>query len=179
MADIQSKFGFGAKKDSDDIETPKELYELLNKEFEFDHDPCPLHGKDNPEVPNGLKSDWGKSNFVNPPFSKIKAFLKKAKKERKKGKKSVFLIPARTSSKYWHKHVFPHAREVRYFKGPLKFPGYVRGTPFPVSLVVFDPETKSKKDILEQNGQYSWTTIKNHPYVITEQKSDGTTVNYF
>ena len=45
----------------------------LNKEFNFDYDPCPLHGR------GGLEGDWGKRNYINPPYSrKLKdAFVKK------------------------------------------------------------------------------------------------------
>jgi len=50
---------------SDNWATPKEFYNQLNKEFNFDFDPCPLHS-----TFDGLKTEWGKVNFVNPPYSK-------------------------------------------------------------------------------------------------------------
>jgi len=37
-----------------DWETPKAVYQTLDAEFGFDHDPCPT----NPKV-DGLKSEWG------------------------------------------------------------------------------------------------------------------------
>ena len=60
---------------SDNWETPKELYNSLNAEFDFDFDPCPINCKSF----DGLEIDWGKSNFVNPPYSqKLKElFVKK------------------------------------------------------------------------------------------------------
>lgn len=42
---------------SDNWKTPSEFYDLLNKEFGFYFDPCPLNP--NPDV-DGLKIDWGK-----------------------------------------------------------------------------------------------------------------------
>lgn len=55
---------------SDNWETPKELYDKLNDEFHFDFDPCPINlGEITPDK-DGLKIDWGKSNFINPPYSR-------------------------------------------------------------------------------------------------------------
>jgi len=52
-------------KTSDHWETPDKLYNELNKIFHFDFDPCPLHADF-----DGLTIDWGKMNFVNPPYSR-------------------------------------------------------------------------------------------------------------
>lgn len=49
----------------DNWATPKEVYDQLNNEFHFDYDPCPL----NFEV-DGLTCEWGKCNYVNPPYSR-------------------------------------------------------------------------------------------------------------
>ena len=66
---------FGSKI-TDDWCTPKELYDSLNYEFNFDFDPCPYHS-----TFNGLEVEWGKRCFVNPPYSKVKEFLVKAWEE--------------------------------------------------------------------------------------------------
>ena len=65
----------------DNWATPKEVYDKLNGEFNFDFDPCPLNFKE-----DGTKTKWGKSNFINPPYSrKLKeAFIRKAFEESKK-----------------------------------------------------------------------------------------------
>jgi len=47
--------------------TPPDMYQKLNDEFHFDFDPCPYP---RPENYNGIWADWGKSNYVNPPFRK-------------------------------------------------------------------------------------------------------------
>ena len=67
----------------DDWKTPDDLLQNLNKEFNFDFDPCPLYCTEF----DGLKIDWGKSNFINPPYSrKLKeAFIHKAYNESLKG----------------------------------------------------------------------------------------------
>ncbi len=48
--------------------TPPQLYAELDAEFSFDFDPCP-----HPVPPgfDGLTCEWGKSNYVNPPFGSI------------------------------------------------------------------------------------------------------------
>lgn len=147
------KFGFGKK--SDDIDTPPELYKLLNEEFNFDHDPCP---RDFEVDALHKDTEWGQRNYVNPPFSRIKPFIKKAIKESKKGKMSVILMPARTGAKYWHKKVYPYAREIRHFKGGFKFPGYKRITPFHVSLVVI-PANATKKNVSVSKEKYNWVSV--------------------
>ena len=83
----------------DNYATPPELYNELNKEFNFNFDPCPYNEGD--IINDGLKIDWGKSNFVNPPYSqKLKEqFIIKGIEEMKKGNVSVFLIPVSTSTK--------------------------------------------------------------------------------
>ena len=70
--------------------TPPELFEQLNKEFEFDFDPCPYP---RPDDFDGLQAEWGESNYVNPPFNGPTAWIKKAIKEHKKGKRVVFVFP--------------------------------------------------------------------------------------
>ena len=80
--------------------TPADLMAEMQAEFEFDYDPCPF-----PKPPNydGLKSEWGQSNYVNPPFGSYEdedgkkkgptAWARKAIEEHKKGKRVVFLYP--------------------------------------------------------------------------------------
>jgi hypothetical protein len=80
--------------------TPPELFVELNKQFEFDFDPCPFP---KPDDFDGLKAEWGESNYVNPPFGSYTdelnkkkgptAWAKKAVKEFKKGKRVVLVYP--------------------------------------------------------------------------------------
>ena len=75
---------------------PPEIYGPLNKEFGFDFDPCPY-----PFLEDGITKDWGKVNWVNPPFRRADAmnghgptaFVRKAIEEQKKGKTSVLILP--------------------------------------------------------------------------------------
>lgn len=101
----------------DNWATPKNVYDELDKEFNFDFDPCPLNFKE-----DGLLIDWGERNFINPPYSrKLKeAFIRKAFNESKKGKLCVMLLPVSTSSKIFHEIIY-HNAEIRFWKGRINF----------------------------------------------------------
>ena len=81
--------------------TPPELMEKVIEELGSDFfDPAPFP---KPEDYNGLESEWGEKNYVNPPFGGFKnkgkrmpgvtAWARKAIAEFKKGKKVVFVFP--------------------------------------------------------------------------------------
>lgn len=114
--DIKTIELFQSKK-TDDWQTPKELFNLLNKEFNFDFDPCPFQS-----IFDGLKCNWGKRNYINPPYSKVKEFLKKSHLELKNGNAelNVFLVFANTDTKWFHDYCYNKA-ELRFLKGRLKF----------------------------------------------------------
>lgn len=101
--------------------TPPELYDKLNERFNFDFDPCPYN--EGEIIKDGLKIDWGRSNFINPPYSrKLKeAFIKKGIEEYRKGKLCVFLIPVSTSTKLFHDYILPNATSIEFLRGRVKF----------------------------------------------------------
>lgn len=71
--------------------TPPEYLATLQEEFQFDFDPCP-HPR--PDDFDGLMIDWGKSNWVNPPFTGgVTAWINKAISERTRGNLSVVILP--------------------------------------------------------------------------------------
>lgn len=109
------------RKDSDNWITPKKIYDPLNAEFGFDFDPSPFNPGE--ILVDGLVVDWGKVNFVNPPYSPElkKAFILKAVEEKKKGNTSVLLIPVSTSTKLFHDIILPNAEEIRIVKGRISF----------------------------------------------------------
>jgi site-specific DNA-methyltransferase (adenine-specific) len=111
---------------SDNWETPKSLYDELNKEFDFDFDPCPICFEEIKPENDGLLIDWGKRNYINPPYSrKLKdAFVKKAIEESKKGKLCVMLLPVSTSTILFHDFIKPNAKEIRFLRGRVKFIGF-------------------------------------------------------
>lgn len=76
--------------------TPLELYHDLDLEFKFDFDPCPY-----PKTIDSLKMNWGKMNYVNPPFKKedggTAPFVHKAIEESKKGNSSFIVFNCRST----------------------------------------------------------------------------------
>jgi hypothetical protein len=129
----------------DDYGTPQKFYDELNAEFQFmwdfaaDKHTCKTpgyYGPDhkNPKYRNALTQSWlqqtggGIPGFLNPPYTKIYVFLKKAMQEAKLGQVTVALIPTRTDTKYWHEFVWDRKKhkprpgvEIRFPKGRLKF----------------------------------------------------------
>lgn len=124
--------------------TPQQFYDELNKEFNFNLDPC-SDGKNNKcerfftKKQDGLKQNWGGSRvFCNPPYgSEIKKWVEKAYREGTKDNTLVvLLIPARTDTKYFHDYILNRS-EIRFVKGRLKFGNGKQSSPFPSMLVIF------------------------------------------
>lgn len=114
--------------------TPTLFYEELNKEFHFDFDPCPLGGdKDGRST---LFCSWkGKRVFCNPPYGpQIPDFLRRWNE----AVLAVFLVPARTDTKWFHEIALPHAKEIRFIRGRLKFGGSTNPAPFPSMVLIFE-----------------------------------------
>ena len=89
LAPEENKFHRGNGADSKHYWlTPPALYAQLDAEFHFDFDPCPY-----PLPPgfDGLTCEWGRSNYVNPPFGSIMHQGPNDKKPRKKGAYTVRL----------------------------------------------------------------------------------------
>lgn len=107
----------------DNWKTPSDFYNKLNKEFNFNFDPCPLNH--NISLWNGLEIEWKERNFINPPYSrKLKeAFINKAYQESLKGKLCVMLLPVSTSTKIFHEIILPNAK-IKFIKGRIKFEGH-------------------------------------------------------
>jgi hypothetical protein len=138
---------------NDDVETPREFYDILNKEFSFDHDPCPLGGIN---LCDGLSQNWGKRNYVNPPYSDIKPWIVKAIIEMKERQNmSVFLIPARFNTDYWFDLIWPNATEIRFIKAGIIFKNYNRPLPVALCLVLFEPNKKPLNRVCS-SGAYTF-----------------------
>ena len=127
---------------TDQWSTPNELFNTLNKEFQFTLDPCAT--KENAKCKkyytkkeNGLIQDWSNEIvFMNPPYGReIKHWIKKAYEESLKGAIVVCLVPARTDTIYWHNYCLKG--KVKFIKGRLKFGNSKNSAPFPSAIVVF------------------------------------------
>lgn len=114
--------------------TPVGVLADLDAEFHFNFDPCPMG-----RTQDGLASiftQWqGKRVFCNPPYGPgVGKWLERGLE----ADVAVFLIPARTDTRWFHEIVLPKAKEIRFIKGRLKFGDAVKQAPFPSMLVIFE-----------------------------------------
>jgi len=124
-----SDFALSHISQSDSWATPPALYAVLDKEFHFTDDPCPLEGS------GGLDREWGLVVFMNPPYSKPAPWCEKAYRESLKGKTIVGLLRGDTSTRWFHDWVLPFA-DLRFIKGRVKFGGCGRPAPFPSIIAI-------------------------------------------
>jgi site-specific DNA-methyltransferase (adenine-specific) len=138
-----NKVMYSSKKQ--DWETPQDLFNKLDKEFNFTLDPCANDKNHKCKKyytikDNGLKQSWkGETVFCNPPYGReIKKWVKKCYEESKNNDtKIVMLIPARTDTKYFHDYIY-HKAKLRFIKGRLKFSNSKNSAPFPSMLVIYN-----------------------------------------
>ena len=107
---------------SDDWVTPHDIFQRLNKEFNFNLDPCASHENHKCDTyytvdNDGLSQSWGGYRvFCNPPYSEINKWVEKAYREsRQDNTLIVLLIPARTDTRYFHNFIYQRA-EIRFVK---------------------------------------------------------------
>lgn len=129
-----------------DWETPFELFDALNAEFNFTTDVCATSENTKckrwftPEV-DGLKQKWDGVCWMNPPFRTMLPWIKKALAEsQENGATVVCLLPARTNTNWWHDYCM--RGEIRFLRGRPKFNGAKHGLPQPLAIVIFRPKTK-------------------------------------
>lgn len=179
------------------VVTPQWIIDFCEKTFniKFDHDPCPVDqlNKEGEFVDSLLKeSEWGKTNFVNPPYvstpkmnNGIKGFLTKALEEFKKKKSSVFLIPY-TQSKYFMEKVWPNYDKivilpngfVRFLhKNKTKYKNFF---PRPLCIVFFNGEKQrssnnTRMELIEvDNGDKKKQAIIFHKIYDNKRKHNST-----
>ena len=125
-------------------ETPKDLFDKLNKEFHFALDVCatPENAKCEEfytKEQDGLKQPWKGTVWCNPPYGRqIGEWVRRAFLASVSGSTVVMLLPARTDTKWFHEYIYGKA-EIRFIRGRLKFGGSKNSAPFPSMVVVFMP----------------------------------------
>src|SRR5215510_6073309 len=108
---------------SDRWATPCEVKDALYAEFALNFDPCPLDGTTNGLAPPFCRWD-GKRVFCNPPYGPtITEWLRRSFE----AEIAVYLLPARTDTRWFHGLCLPYAQEIRFLKGRLKFGGSPTG----------------------------------------------------
>ena len=129
---------------TDEWETPKELFDKLNKEFHFTLDVCATaenakcHRYYTKEQ-NGLRRCWKGRAFMNPPYGReIVTWVQRAwlAVETMESECVVCLLPARPDTQ-WFKDYCWKAREIRFLTGRIKFGDSTQSAPFPSMIVIF------------------------------------------
>ena len=132
-------------------ETPQNLFDELNREFNFTLDVCaiPENAKCKeyytPQV-DGLSQPWFGSVWCNPPYGRtIGLWVRRGFLAAKTGnaKTVVMLLPARTDTKWFHDYIYNHA-EIRFLRGRLKFGDSKNSAPFPSMIVIFRNGVKAE-----------------------------------
>lgn len=109
--------------DSDLWQTPQDLFDKLDEEFNFKYDVC-QNGT------NGLKpylGDYFTTEykdcicFMNPPYSKPNKFIERAIELVRNNVTTVCLLKSDTSTKIFHRLYYDLKFEVRFIKGRIKF----------------------------------------------------------
>lgn len=128
-----------------DWATPKELFDELNKEFNFTLDVCASDWNTKcekyfSENDNGLNKSWeNEVCFMNPPYGKVlNEWMKKAYQESLKGAIVVCLVPSATDTLWWHEYAMKG--EIRFLRGRPRFltkEGTWQQTFSPSVIVVF------------------------------------------
>lgn len=137
------------RPDGAEWETPQAFFDKLDEEFQFTLDACA--SKDNHKVDHyftkqqdSLKQKWTGVVWCNPPYGKeIGKWLEKGRESAQGGCTVVFLIHARTDTRWFHQHVYNVADEIRFVKGRLKFThkdGTYQSAPFPSMVVIYQPK---------------------------------------
>ena len=93
------------------------------------------------ETFDSLCRDWNMDFFMNPPYSKVEKFMKKAYYEHKAyNVNALILVYAKTDTKWWHSYVENKA-EVHFIKGRIKFflNGYEtkNSAPYPSCWIIY------------------------------------------
>ena len=124
-------------------ETPPDLFDSLNKEFQFTLDPCSTDEnakcqKHYTKKQNGLLQDWsGETVFCNPPYGReMVNWIRKCYDHFVGGGTAILLIPARTDTQAFHEYIYGKA-EIRFIRGRIRFVGSKWNAPFPSMIVIY------------------------------------------
>lgn len=118
------------KISSDNYRTPEWLMSLFIGWF----DPCPLNPKPNID---GLKVEWRRRTYVNPPYSNPFPWIQKAILENRKGKTIVLLLKLDCSTK-WFRDLIEADAHILFINERVKFNG--SPPPFPNMLAILEGE---------------------------------------
>jgi len=120
--------------------TPKSLLALLDGEFHFDYDPAQIgwDGSWDTSIENEAW-EWGQRNYVNPPYNNPVVWIEKALVERDRGKLTVFLLMANTTTR-WFSRLWAEANEIRFIYPRVNYGDNKSSAPWGSIIAVIRPE---------------------------------------
>jgi transcriptional regulator with XRE-family HTH domain len=160
----RSYWGQGDKDDRDSRFTPHDFMESIYAAFgAIDTDPCgnllsPVVAQRRillSEGGDGLTQDWsGRLAFVNPPFSELLKWLRRAHEQWRAGKIQtvVCLVPVRTDSTWFHEVLSADA-DIYLLRGRVRFldaRGRGQHTPFSLMVLTLGATAVQKARYAEQ-----------------------------
>lgn len=91
---------------------------------------------------NALEQPWnlGGWNWLNPPFSDLSPWARKAFNEAQRGARTAMLVPAGVGANWWRDHVHGKAR-ILLLNGRITFVGHKQPYPKDCALLLYAPET--------------------------------------
>lgn len=122
------------KTKTDDHATPDRVFSILLEhgiDAKTFFDPCPLNADF-----DGLKINWKKTNFVNPPYKLLEEFVVKALEERNAENYSVMLLPAKTDQDWYHDYILKNNFKIIWIRKRLMFGDAKRPATTPHFLVI-------------------------------------------
>lgn len=132
------------KSKSEEYETPKEIFEPLQKEFNLQLDVCATKEITKCKLfftkeDDALTKEWNKDFWMNPPFGRyLRHWVAKAFEDSKRyNVNGVLILPVRSNTLWWHKYIIDTKAEVRFLKGETKFVGHKRGLWLPFAIIIF------------------------------------------
>lgn len=164
----RSYWGHGDKEDRDSRFTPPDFMAAIYAAFvEVDLDPCahllsPVVAKRKILLSaggDGLTDDWsGRLAFVNPPFSELLRWLRRAHDQWRAGKVEtvVCLVPVRTDSAWFHE-ILSRDADVYLLKGRVRFlnsHGLAQQTPFSLMVLALGASEEQKHRYAKSVGGF-------------------------
>lgn len=130
-----------------DWETPPDFFAEVDARFHFTLDVCATEANRKCTAffsiaDDALMREWTGVCWMNPPYGKgIEQWLMKARKSADRGAVVVALVPANTSTRWWHRHVLEAGAQVEFIPYKLTFVGAPRPAPFASALAIYRPSS--------------------------------------
>lgn len=132
--------------------------ELLGIEVGMFYDPTPYKHHKLGKAVNGLKQNWRRWNFCNPPYSQLELWVERAIEQwHQNGCETILFVPHRSHSHWFHDYVFHHF-EVIPIRSEVQFKGFSNTLPMSMCFIHIGPYQRNRV-----------RSVNNPLYVLTRQ----------